>query len=75
MKVTRKNVWMLDLEQNSDTSKLQNIDYNLVPKLYVLMDMHMPLYFEKYFLIWVRYSLYCIKKDLHAIVGLVNGRR
>ena len=55
---------MLDLEQNSDTSKLQNIDYNLLPnlKLYVLMDVHMPLYFEKYFLIWVCYSLYCIKK-------------
>ena len=36
MKVTRKNVWMLDLEQNSDTSKLQNIDYNLVPKFEII---------------------------------------
>ena len=36
MNVTRKNVGMLDLEHNSDTSKLRNIDYNLVPKFEII---------------------------------------
>ena len=69
MKVTRKNVWMLNLEQNSDTSKLQNIDYNLVPKFEIIRK-HRKIFSHLGLLFIVLY-----KKDLHAIAGLVNGRR